>query len=235
MAPGLPSSAGAESPIEISLGLAAGPSIPGDQDLKLKRHDATLLETDFLFTEDVDESVGPFVSVFLTGWGRADFWEHLGFQTEVAYWSTRVEGRSWVDMRPPIDPNPVAPFTTFDQERVSVFLSLLGRFPVWGDRTAPIARRPFLFAGLGGGGVFSSIERGFSGWDGGLQLIGGTSVPVSRRVRLRLDFRYLMAPDAQPPSDIRWRVDTSGTRVFPFMVHYDTRFFVLTLGVEFGL
>jgi len=218
--------------VEPSLGLGIGPSIPLDQDLKVKLHDAIGDEIEHFFSDDVQEDLGPFVSLFATVWGRPGWTRYFGVQGELAYWSTTTTGGNWVDRQNHGNPDPVPPYERFDQHRLALIASLLGRVPV-GFSGREMRRRPQLFAGFGMAGVWADVERGYSGWRWGLQAIAGGSVGVSERLRLRLDVRYLVAPDADATPSTHWTVDTSGAHdTFPYMSHYDTAFVVVQLGVE---
>jgi len=220
--------------LEIDLGLSLGVSIPGDQDLKLIRHDGAGDVTDFLFTEDVDEQVGPLITGYVALWGWSGIWEYLGLELDASYWRTSARATLFVDQLevPPRVVRP--PFSRFDQDRFGLFGTFLGRLPL-GRRTRPLRQMPVAFLGVGIGTVYTNVQHGYSGWGTGFQVLAGASAPISEHLRARLDFRFLMAPDADVGPESTWNVHVSGTPYPGHLAVYDTRFFAVSLGLEWGL
>lgn len=208
-------------------GVAAGLTIPGRQDLKLKKHNERGDLTNYLFSQHVDAADGPIASVYAGLWSRGAW----GVQLDLSYWRTETEPEHFVNRGPPAAPMELPPFGPIAQHRISTYLTGLYRFPVPGDGSLDPAKR-FLYVGAGIGPVYTKVDYGHTGWNWAFQFLVGASLPVTHKDRLRLEFRYMVAPDADSPARAEWRADTSGTGMFPGFAHKDTRFFTLLLGYE---
>src|SRR5256712_2450055 len=211
-------------------GLTTGVVVPGQQDLVFKEYpsDGGLPLADPTTTDRVTESVGPLVGATITAWGDWPALRYFGVQLDSIYWAMSAKGA---------DTPPAPPFTVH-QQRVAVFLSALGRLPLW-PRLGRFSEQPekdtFAYLGAGTGAVHSSVTHGASKWGVGEQLLGGVSIPLTGHLRLRLESRYLLARDVdtRPRDGPGWRVDTSGTHVRLIIDrHLDTSFHPLLLVLD---
>jgi hypothetical protein len=177
-------------------------------------------------TAKFDDKIGTFETLSLTRWlddGRPG---NLGIQLDISYWR-----HTTVFVVPDSDEPP--PFTSAKQERVALFLNIMGRSTLHlPGHISFVPDRSYLFGGLGGGPIFMNIQYGFQGWGVGCQLLGGISFPLSRNLDLKIEGRYILAPDADTQPQKGWRIDTSGTpmplRLSP---HLDTRFTGILTGL----
>ncbi|MFQ5915632.1 MAG: hypothetical protein ACE5JS_20875 [Nitrospinota bacterium] len=207
-------------------GLSAGIVLPGDQDLKFQQHSAGGALLNRIEQRNVDESPGPFGGLSFTAWGDDGLLQYLALQ---------VEGMHWYISADPA-PAPPAPDFTVGQYRLAFFFSALGRLPLYpslGRFSSSAKNVLFGFAGVGGGPIYTSIQHGNSEWGLGFQLLGGFSIPVVSKLRIRLEARYILAPDADNPPREGWRVDTSGSPgEFRWNKHLDTRFIPVLIGFD---
>jgi opacity protein-like surface antigen len=97
-------------------------------------------------------------------------------------------------------------------------------------------RDTFAYLGVGAGAVYSTVTHGSHDWGWGYQLLGGISVPIVSRLRLRLEGRYILTGDVDTATGDRlvgWKVDTSGT---PTRLRknetVDTRFMPIIIGLD---
>ena len=209
---------------EVMVGLTTGVVVPGQQDLVFKEYPSDNL----VKPNDVTESLGPVVGATITAWGDWPVLRYFAVQFDPMYWSMSAKGAN----------SPPAPHFTVHQQRAAFYLSALGRLPLWpllGRFSEEPGKDTFAYLGAGIGAVHSSVTHGASAWGTGYQLLGGVSIPLTGHLRLRLEARYLLAPDVDttPRDGPGWRVDTSGTHVrFTVNRHLDTRFVPVLLGVD---
>ena len=209
------------------LGFGAGLTVPGRQDLKLKKHSERGVLTNYLFSRNVDADDAPMVSVYGGCWGPGAW----GLQLDVSYWHTATEPMHFENRGPVATAHERPPFAAIGQHRVACYLSPLFRVPFPGARRLEPSR-PFLYAGAGLGLIYTKVDYGHTGWNWAYQLLGGAAVPLRRNNRLRLEMRFTVAPDADSPVRAQWRADTSGVGMFPGFAHKDTRFFAILLAYE---
>ena len=215
---------------EIIVGLNGGIVIPGDQDLAFKEYATDSGLARRVDTDNVRESVGPLVGVSVTGWGDWSFLRYFALQLETMYWYVEVE---------PATPIPPAPRFTIGEQRVGFLGSVLGRlplYPLFGRFSPEKGRDTFAYLGVGAGAVYSTVTHGSHDWGWGYQLLGGISVPIVSRLRLRLEGRYILTGDVDTATGDRlvgWKVDTSGT---PTRLRknetVDTRFMPIIVGLD---
>ncbi len=210
----------------LETGLSLGVGIPGDQDLKMKRNDASGGLVDFLFTDTPEEQPGVLVGGHASLFGRRGITRSLGLRCDLLYWQHDVVLGPLEDRLVPASSGEPFPFDRISQGRLGLMLGLVGRLRLGHRLRADV--------GLGGGGVHTWVRQGHRGWGYGFQILGGLATPIGSGRRLRLDFRYLLAPEADPPAAESWRVEVSGTPYWPYLAHHDTRYFMLSLGIEFG-
>lgn len=206
---------------EVSVGLTGGVVFAGEQDLKLAEHGADRQRVSLTERRGVDPSPGALGGLTVTAWGTP--WPWLGVQLDALHWTTSAT----------VDPGGTAGTATLtiDQTRTAVFASVLGRLVL--DE----ARGTFAYGGLGGGLVRTRVSRGDEEVGAGLGLVGGVAVPVTPRIRLRVEVRYLVTPDVDASPRTGLRVDTSGSpdgnaAHVVFGPHLDTQFFPLLVGLD---
>jgi len=222
MAAFLPALAPVGSSAELSVGITGGLVFSGDQDVKFKQFgpDGQLLSVSE--SRGVSASIGPVGGVTLAVWGD-DRWSHLGVQMDALYWTTSVD----VDERTPEPGSRL----TIDQTRGALLLSLLGRLP-FGDPDSL-----FIYLGLGGGLVQSRVRHGDEDLGPAVGALGGIAIPLSSRLRLRVEMRYLITSDVEARPRPGLRVETSGSsrgnggRLL-FGPHLDTQFLPLLVGLD---
>ena len=211
---------------EVVVGLNGGVVIPGGQDLTFKEHSATGTLLNSLSTSDVDETLGPIVGAAVTVWGNEGLLRYFALQLDTLYW--------YMEAKPA--PTPPAPRFTVGQHRTAIFLSALGRLPIYPSvgRFSPQAGSDtFAYVGVGAGPVYTAVQHGQNEWDAGFQLLGGVAIPLTSKLQLRVESRYLLASDADSPPEPGWRVDTSGTpTAFRLGPHRDTRFIPVIFGLD---
>jgi hypothetical protein len=212
---------------ELVVGLSGGVVIPGDQDLTFKEHSASGSLLNSVSTSDVDETFGPIVGAAVTVWGDQGVLRYFALQGEALYW--------YMEAKPA--PIPPAPRFTVGQHRTAIFLSALGRLPVYPSlgrfSSEKSGSDTFAYLGVGAGPVYTSVQHGQKEWDAGFQLLGGVAIPLMSRLQLRVESRYLLASDADSSPEPGWRVDTSGTSgAFRLGRHRDTRFIPVLFGLD---
>ena len=214
---------------EVMTGLTTGVVVPGEQDLVFKEYPPGARQpSNLVAPNDVTQSRGPLVGATITAWGDWSVLRYFAVQLDPMYWSVSAKGAN----------SPPAPHFTVHQERAAVYLSALGRLSLWpllGRFSEEPGKDTFAYLGAGIGAVHSSVTHGTSAWGAGYQLLGGVSFPLTGHLRLRVEARYLLAPDVDttPRDGPGWRVDTSGTHVrFTVNREHDTRFFPVLLGVD---
>lgn len=215
---------------EVSVGLSSGLVVPGDQDLAFKEYSTEHQVARRVDTDNVNESIGPFVGANVTGWAEWSFLRYFGLQLEGVYWH--------VDVKPGVPVTP-APRFTISEHRAGVFANVLGRlplYPLFGRFSDGKGADTFAYAGAGTGAVYTSVAHGSHQWDAAYQLLGGLSVPLVSNLRLRLETRYILTSDVDTsPRDklVGWKVDTSGTpTTFRKNETLDTRFFPVLFGLD---
>ena len=211
---------------EIEVGMTAGVAIPGDQDIKFKQFSSTGTQLNLIEQKNVDPSLGPLFGGKVTAWGNNGFLQFLGLGFESFYWH--------VNAKPA--PPPPAPAFEVGQHRMATFFNGLARVPLhpmFGRFSSKAKMDWFFFTGAGGGPVYTRIEHGTNEWGLGFQLLAGLSIPLFSHLRLRLEGRYLLAPDADTSPTPGWQVDTSGSPgSFRFGPHLDTSFIPVLLGID---
>lgn len=203
---------------ELSLGLTGGLALPGDQDLTLKRFGSggQLLQTD---RPDSDVAAGPLGGLTLTWWpSRQHRW---GLQLDALGWTTTAS----LDAAPADAPREV------HQRRVALLASLLGRLRLGAPDGA------FLYGGVSGGLVATRLDPGDRDLGPAVGLLGGLALPLTDHLRLRLEARYLLAPDADASPRPGWQAESSGTPSAAsgralFGPHLDTRFLPIAIGLD---
>ncbi|MBI2468753.1 MAG: hypothetical protein HYV62_13220 [Candidatus Rokubacteria bacterium] len=205
---------------EITLGLTGGVAFVGEQDLKLVEGGADRETVSLTERRGVEPSPGPLGGVTLTLWGTP--WPWLGLQLDGLYWTTAASTAGTTpDAR-----------LTVDQTRTALLLSVLGRLPLDEGRGA------FAYGGLGGGVIWSRVNPGGEEDLGaGVGLVGGVAVAVGPRVRLRVEVRYLVAPDVDARRRAGVQAETSGSSDGNpahalFGPHLDTQFIPLLVGLD---
>lgn len=218
----------------LELGVSGGATLAGPQDVKLKRSAKTGALRDYLFFRDVDVAPVAVASASTTIWGSPPVTRHLGLQLDLSHWRTNVRTEEYVNRGPVRSATARPPFRDFTSTRSAAFLYMMGRFvpPDWG---AFDPMRGYLYAGIGGGMVYTHVPRGHSGWAPGVGALAGWSTPLGSRTRLRIEGRWTITHDADSPPSSDWRVDTSGVHAAPGPAHLDTNFFSLLAGVSFRL
>jgi hypothetical protein len=174
---------------EVLLGLTGGFVIPGDQDLKFEERSPSNVPLTLVDTSDVDESLGPIVGAAVTLWGDEGLVRHLALQWEAIYWHIDAKAA----------PASSAPGFTIGQDRAAIFLSVLGRlpiFPSFGRFASRAGTDSFAYLGVGVGPVYTAVNHGDEGWDVGSQLLGGVAIPLTAQLQLRIESRYLLTSDA---------------------------------------
>lgn len=216
---------------EILVGIHGGVVIPGDQDLVFYEYPAGggLPPRDRVISQDrVDESVGPIVGGSVAVLGGSGFLQYVGLQFDALYWHMKARGK----------PSPPAPRFSVHQDRAGLFISVLGRVPIYptvGRFPTEPGRDAFAYAGAGIGLTYSRISHGTTDWNPANQFLGGISVGVISNLRVRLETRYLLTGDVNtsPEDGPGWRVNTSGTPTqFRPDPHKDTRFIPVLLGID---
>jgi hypothetical protein len=214
---------------EVLTGLTTGVVVSGQQNLVFKEYPSDGGRPNRIFTPNhVTESLGPLVGATITAWGDWPTLRYFGAQFDPIYWAMSAKGAN----------SPPAPHFTVQQQRAALYLSPLGRLPLWpflGRFSEEPGKDTFGYLGAGVGGVHSSVTHGASAWGRGYQLLGGVSIPLTGHLRLRLESRYLLGRDVDttPRDGPGWRVNTSGTHVqFTVNRHLDTRFHPVLLGVD---
>ncbi len=206
---------------EVSVGLTGGVVFAGEQDIKLAEYGADRQRVSLTERRGADASPGPLGGLTITAWETR--WPWLGVQLDALRWTTSAT----------VDPGGTAGAATLtiDQTRTAVFASVLGRLVL--DE----ARGAFAYGGLGGGLVRSRVTRGDEEIGAGFGLVGGVAVPLTPRLRLRVEVRYLVTPDVDASPRAGLRVDTSGSADgnaahVVFGPHLDTQFFPLLVGLD---
>ena len=162
--------------------------------------------------------LGPIAGVTAAYW--LESFRYLGFGADALYWYTSASADAT------LAGSPVS--TTIDQNRVGLFLSVLGRVFLGGPE------RPYLYGGLGGGVVYSAASPGGSNVGPGFSGLLGVAFPLTDRLRLKGEVRYLVTKDVDGSPTTP---DVSGSpRTNPanavFGPHFDTQFLPIMLGLE---
>jgi len=212
---------------EVVVGLNGGVVIPGDQDLTFKEHSASGSLLNSVGTSNVGERVGPAVGAAVTLWGGQGVLRYFALQVDALYWYMEAKAA----------PTAPAPRLTVGQHRTAILVSALGRLPIY-----PLLGRfsseksggdTFAYVGVGAGPAYTAVEHGQKEWDAGFQLLGGVAIPLTSKLQLRIESRYLLASDADSSPEPGWRVDTSGTpATFRLGSHRDTRFIPVLFGLD---
>lgn len=216
--------------IETYLGGTAGPSLPEKQDLKIKRFDRAGTLLDDLFSPDVDTATEFFASLHGGLWVERGPLRDWGFEAQFMHWTTRAAADALAPKPGHVSTGERPPFDSVDQRRYALFGCLERR--VFLPRAFDVAGA-YAFFGVGGGVVHTVVDHGPKDWAPGAEAFAGIAIPVSERVRVRLDVRWITTHDADSKGTSEsWRVDTSGRPSWPHSPHFDTRFVVPQLGVE---
>lgn len=211
---------------QFYVGFGTGLSLSGLQDHKFIHYDSNNKILTNYKTEDIDGNASMLSDIYLTYWGSGYFKDY-SFRLDYFDWTYT----SSVDEFP----TGVLPsFSKIEQERISLFLSVLKRMSVFKAENNFVDNNYYLFFGLGAGVVQSEIDFGAEDFGLGFQFLSGISIPAISDFRFVAELRYLLAPDADANPSPGWQVHTSGTS-FPirFGKHLDTRFFALNLGFEY--
>jgi hypothetical protein len=224
----------ADRDLLLDAGLGAGASIPGSQDLKVRRYDASGAETDSFFARNVDAAANAAVEAHADAWSGRGALRDTGVQARVLHWTTTTTADSFVDRHPGGSTLSRPPFSRVDQTRTAVFANLERRVPLRAGVLATCGG--YAFVGAGAGLARTAVAHGIVDWAPAVDAFAGVAVPISRGVRLRIEGLYTPThDDDQPGRSSSWRVDTSGTRSWPSDHHLDTRFAAVLLGVEIDL
>lgn len=203
---------------ELSLGLTGGLVLPGEQDVTLTRvgpgGERLAVER-----PGRDTRSGPLGGLTATWWPSAD-----------SAWGLQLDALGWTTTVTLSDPPAGAP-TRIRQSRAALLLSLLARLRLGAPDGA------FAYGGLGGGLVATRLDPGASELGPGVGLLGGLAVPLTDRLRVRLEARYLLTSDVDAARRPGWGAETSGTATplsgrALFGPHLDTRFLPLLLGLD---
>lgn len=218
-----------EAGYDVSVGLAAGVVFSGAQDLKFKRYSAGGVLTDFLFSDDLDVPADHLESIDAWVWKTKGSLDGFGVRLEAMRWSTRATAKSFVDRLGTSAAAP--PFQSVDQNRFGVFASVAKRWSLSSDIGAEDA--PYAFVGLGYGEVHTSVTHGDEVWRLGFEAYAGVTFPLLQDVRLRIEGKFIITKDDDVQgTSTDWKVDTSGKQLWGHST-FDTRFYALTVGLEF--
>ena len=196
---------------ESSVGVTGGLTLSGDQDVKIVEPRVGSTES-----RDVTAALGP------VGGTTASLWlTHFGLQVDVLYWGTSTPGvlpRSLKAVR-------------VNQDRGAVLGSFTGR--VFLDE------QKFAYGGLGCGLVAIGVRPGQTNVVPGLGAILGVALPITSRLRLRAEARYLLTHDNMDPRNAHGlSTEVSGSRGpnpgrAVFGPHFDTEFVPLLIGLDY--
>jgi hypothetical protein len=199
---------------ESSVGVTGGVTLSGDQDVKLVQPGVGSTESN-----DVRAAPGP------VGGGTASLWlTHFGLQVDGLYWGTSTPGvlpRSLKKVR-------------IDQDRGAVLGSFTGRVFLGepGDT--------FAYGGLGCGLVAIGVHPpGQTNVVPGFGALLGVALPMTSRLRLRAEARYLVTHDNIDPRNARGlSAEVSGSRGpnpgrAVFGPHFDTEFVPFLIGLDY--
>jgi opacity protein-like surface antigen len=218
-----------EAGYDVSIGVAAGVVFSGAQDLKFKRYSAGGVLTDFLFSDDLDVSPDHIETLDVTAWRTKGKLDGFGVRLEAMRWSTYATAKSFEDRLG--TSAPVPPFDSVEQDRFGVFATLAHRWSL--SRETEARDGAYVFAGLGYGEVHTRVSHGDAGWRLGFEAYAGVAFPVLPDVRLRIEGKFIITKDDDVQgTSTDWKVDTSGKRLWGHST-FDTRFYALTVGVEF--
>lgn len=198
---------------ESSLGVTGGLTISGDQDVKIVEPRVGSTES-----HDVRAALGP------VGGTTASLWlTHFGLQVDGLYWGTSTPGvlpRSLKAVR-------------VGQDRGAVLGSFTGRVFLDGPG------EKFAYGGLGCGLVAIGVRPGQTNVVPGLGAILGVALPITSRLRLRAEARYLLTHDNMDPRNAHGlSTEVSGSRGpnpgrAVFGPHFDTEFVPLLIGLDY--
>jgi hypothetical protein len=162
---------------ELSLGLSGGMVFAGEQQVTVQTFTPSGELVSVASRERVSVNPGGIGGFTLTYWlDPASPW---GVQAEALYWANSLTLRD--DGRHPVD-----------QSRVGLLVSVLGRWLLQGPGG------PYFYGGLGGGLVYSRVTPGGDDIGPGVQALVGLGMMLTPRIRLRLELRYVVAPDVVP-------------------------------------
>ncbi|MDP3794725.1 MAG: hypothetical protein Q8R13_02235 [bacterium] len=195
---------------ELSLGFTGGAAVGTGQDVRVTGGNGSSLNGEYR-GESPDS--GPFAGLTFMGWHKARG-PSLGFRFDLGYWRTDLE---------------VEPFH-IEQDRLGLIGMLMGRYPI-----TPVGDT-YLYGGIGGGAVRTSIEGDGDNIGPAVGALGGVTFPLAERLRLRLEVWYLLTPDASGEISNGARLKTSGNggsvgRMI-FGPHKDTAFLFFLGGVD---
>ena len=215
---------------DVSIGLGLGADFPGAQDLKFKRYDATGTRTDYLVSKDVKSSVEPVEMIDATVWSTQGTFDGYGVRLQLANWDTRATAKELIAHIPD---SATPPFKSVDESQLALFGTVAHRWSLTSGR--PAADSPNVYVGLGYGPTRTAVTHGDTRWRLGFEGYTGLCIPLTPDIRFRTEALWLVTQDADvsgAPAD--WRVDTSGKHWWGHST-WDTRFYVITAGLEFKL
>ena len=196
---------------EPSLGLTGGLTFAGDQDITIIDRNGSVKPT------DTNAAIGPVGGITGTYW-----WKHLGLQLDGLYWHTSAQAALPGSFKR----------VSVNEERGAMLLSLLGRVS-FGESGAP-----FVYGGLGAGGVFLGVSPGQTTLERVVGALAGVAIPITTQLRVRTEVRYLLTHDVDPKAGRGTATEVSGHRGDNpgralFGPHFDTQFVPLLVGIDY--
>ncbi|VAV86063.1 hypothetical protein MNBD_BACTEROID02-202 [hydrothermal vent metagenome] len=210
---------------QFSIGTSYGIQIPGRQDLKFRRYQDGVLQENIKTTE-VHSTPSPILNINATYWMKK-----YGLRLDYYSWEHRSAANEF-------ETNELPPFYRIVQGRDAIFFSILrkSRFPFLSKEDSNKSKK-YSFFGIGIGETLTEVEQGRTQWRAAFKLSYSLSVPVTKKLNALFEFKYLLTRDIDTlPNKNGWFVDTSG-RWFPFRFgpHWDTRYYVFQLGLQWNL
>jgi opacity protein-like surface antigen len=201
---------------ELSAGFTGG-LVFGSEEVTVKTYAPTGELDSVTPRERVSVNPGGIGGFTLTYWlDPASPW---GVQAEAIYWANSLSTRG-----------PIRRFVV-DETRVGVLVTALGRYLLQGPGG------PYVYGGIGGGLVYSRVSPGGDDYGPGIQALMGIGMMVTPNIRLRLELRYLVAPDIDPNRRHGDVAQTSGggtanpaQKIFGGKL--DTQFIPLMIGLD---
>ena len=196
---------------EPSLGLTGGLTFAGDQDVTIIDRNGGVKPT------DKSAAIGPVGGIAGTYW-----WKHLGLQLDGLYWHTSAQAALPGSFKR----------ASVNEDRGALLLSLLGRVS-FGEADAP-----FVYGGLGAGGVFLGVSPGQTTLERAVGALAGVAIPITTQLRLRTEVRYLLTHDVDPKPGRGTATEVSGHRGENpgralFGPHFDTQFVPVVFGLDY--
>ena len=202
---------------ELSLGLTGGMVFGADQQVSVNTFAPNGDVTSTVSNKRTPVGPGGIGALTLTYWlDPASPW---GIQAEGIYWANSLSVRGSL------------PRVSVSESRAAVLVTLLGRWLLEGPGSA------YFYGGFGGGLVYSRVSPGGSDFGPGFQALTGMGMMVTPNVRLRLELRYIVAPDIDPNKHTGDVTRTSGggptnpaRRIFGS--RFDTQFIPVMIGLD---